>query len=187
MVIGANVWAKCLGWGRTLGGGKQDAVNMVGMSHKRSVVQQARIWAMKKVFPWIRGMTLGARVAVVDGQGRFLLVKHTYSTPWIFPGGGVERGETCLDAALREIEEEAAVVATGPLQLHGIFSNEADFRGDHLAFYVCREFERKVFTPNREIAAAEFFAVEALPAIVSAGSRRRIDELVSGRTPSDIW
>jgi 8-oxo-dGTP pyrophosphatase MutT (NUDIX family) len=142
---------------------------------------------MRKVFPWIRGMTLGARVAVIDGQGRFLLVKHTYSTPWIFPGGGVERGETCLEAALREMDEEAAIVATGPLQLHGIFSNHADFPGDHLLFYVCRQFEQKVFTPNREIEAAEFFAVDALPPIVSAGSRRRIEELVSGRGPSGTW
>ena len=165
--------------------GKLDPMD--GKTHKRSLKQSARIWGMKKVFPWIRGMTLGARVAVIDDMGRFMLVKHTYSAPWIFPGGGVERGETCMEAALREMEEEAAIVATGPLQLHGIFSNEADFRGDHLAFYVCREFERKVFVPNSEIAAAEFFAADALPAITSAGSRRRIEELVSGQPPSDRW
>jgi 8-oxo-dGTP pyrophosphatase MutT (NUDIX family) len=174
-----------------LGGATQDVREEPELTEntpaKKSLLLRLRLWGMKKVFPWIRGMTLGARVAVIDGQGRFLLVKHTYTTPWIFPGGGVERGESCLVAALREIEEEAAIFATGPLQLHGIFSNEADFPGDHLAFYVCRQFERKIFTPNREIAAAEFFAVDALPPIVSAGSRRRIEELVSGRAPSDTW
>ncbi len=142
---------------------------------------------MRKAFPWIRGMTLGARVAVIDEHGRFLLVKHTYSRPWIFPGGGVERGETCLDAALREMEEEAAVVATAPLHLHGVFSNEADFKGDHLVFYVCRQFRREAFTPTSEIAAAEFFAPDALPDAVNAGSRRRIEELVTGRAASPHW
>jgi 8-oxo-dGTP pyrophosphatase MutT (NUDIX family) len=155
--------------------------------YREKLLTRIKLRAVKPMIRWSRSMTLGARVAVIDGEERFLLVKHSYSTPWIFPGGGVEKGETCEAAALREMQEEAAVVAMGPLQLHGIFSNHADFPGDHLAFYVCRQFERKPFVPNREIAAAEFFAVDALPPIVSAGSRRRIEELVSGRAPSDTW
>ncbi len=87
-----------------------------------------------------------------------MLVKQTYTPGWIFPGGGVERGETCLQAAVREVEEEAAIFARGPFHLVGIFSNHSQMAGDHLAFYVLREFEQRSFTPNMEIADARFFS-----------------------------
>jgi 8-oxo-dGTP pyrophosphatase MutT (NUDIX family) len=136
---------------------------------------------------WLRAMTLGARVAVFDPAGRVLLVRHTYSPGWIFPGGGVETGESCEEAALRELREEAGITALAPLQLHGIFSNHASFNGDHLAFYVLREFSRGDWKPGFEIAAAEFFATDALPDGVTSGSLRRIAEITSGMKPDLRW
>jgi 8-oxo-dGTP pyrophosphatase MutT (NUDIX family) len=132
-------------------------------------------------------MTLGARVAVIDTDGRFLLVRHTYTPGWILPGGGVERGESCLAAATREIWEEGAIRATGPFALHGVFSNHADFPGDHLVVYVLRAFEQHEFKPNMEIADARFFAADDLPVATTAGSRRRIAEIVAGKPPADLW
>jgi hypothetical protein len=47
--------------------------------------------------PWFRltrGQTLGVRAVVRDGDGAFLLVRHTYVPGWTFPGGGVDRLET---------------------------------------------------------------------------------------------
>ena len=114
-------------------------------------------------------------------------MKQTYASGWIFPGGGVERGETCLQAGLRELQEEAAVTAMGDLELRGIFSNHQNFPGDHLLFYVCRAFERGVFVPNMEIAGAEFFASDALPDQVEGGTRRRIAELMMQTAPSLEW
>jgi 8-oxo-dGTP pyrophosphatase MutT (NUDIX family) len=161
----------------------------INQDHKtsRSLFSKFRLAVAKPVHRLRRGMTLGARVAVIDEKGRFLLVKHTYSPGWIFPGGGVERGETCEFSALREIEEEAAVFAKAPLQLVGIFSNDRLFRGDHLAFYTLRDFERRTFRPTAEIADAMFFDPADLPVKVNEGSRRRIDELLTGKTPSTEW
>lgn len=146
-----------------------------------------KLAAMRPVIRRLRGMTLGSRVAVIDGEGRFLLVRHTYSPGWIFPGGGVERGESCLSAAIREVQEEACITAKGPMQLHGIFNNHHDFPGDHLAFYVLREFEQGHFTPNMEIAEVGFFHADKLPSHVSGGSQRRIAEIINGGTPSENW
>ena len=43
-------------------------------------------------------MTLGVRAVVLDGENRVFLVKHCYVSGWHLPGGGVEVGESFLDA-----------------------------------------------------------------------------------------
>ena len=154
---------------------------------ERSLITRLRLAVSKPILRQMRGMTLGSRVAVVDDDGRFLLVKQTYAPGWIFPGGGVERGETCVQSALRELQEEAAVTVIGELGLRGIYSNHRSFPGDHLLFYVCRNYRRGEFKPNLEIAGAEFFKADTLPEKVEGGSRRRIAEMVSGAPPSLEW
>ncbi len=157
------------------------------MSFKHAFFKVFHGLVWQRMLRWQRGMTLGARTAVIDREGRFLLVQHTYSPGWLFPGGGVERGETCETAAIRELHEEAQVTAKGLLALHGIYSNHSSFPGDHLAFYVLREFEWQGFTPTREIAAANFFAADSLPADCLPSTRRRIDELTGKTQVSLLW
>ena len=70
-----------------------------------------------------RGMTLGVRALVIDGEGRVFLVKHSYVSGWHLPGGGVEAGETLLDALARELREEGNIELTAPPALHGVFFN----------------------------------------------------------------
>ena len=139
--------------------------------------------------PWARisrGMTLGARVAVLDGEGKVMLVKHTYSQGWILPGGGVEKGETLVQAALREIREEAGIIGEEPI-LHGMFSNDAVFRGDHVACFVVRKFSHVAWKPNFEIAAAQFFSVDDLPEATTGGTRRRLAEILHGAAIAETW
>jgi ADP-ribose pyrophosphatase YjhB (NUDIX family) len=100
-----------------------------------------------------RRMTLGARVAVFDGD-RVLLLRHSYVPDWHFPGGGVEPGETAAESGARETLEEAGIEPRGALGLVGLYHNrnEATVR-DHVALYLCREFGvARPFRPNHEIA-----------------------------------
>jgi 8-oxo-dGTP pyrophosphatase MutT (NUDIX family) len=131
-------------------------------------------------------MTLGARVVALR-DGEVMLVKQSYAPGWILPGGGVERGETLLEAALREAREEAGLVAEGPLQLHGIFSNHAIFPGDHVALYVMRQFSRADWSPDHEILDARFFPTTSLPEGTTASSRRRLAEILDGVPISEHW
>jgi len=53
--------------------------------------------------PQLSGVTLIAR----DGEGRILLVRHSYGgRHWALPGGGIGKGENPEDAAVREFTEE---------------------------------------------------------------------------------
>ena len=89
-----------------------------------------------------RGMTLGVRALVIDGEGRIFLVKHSYVSGWHLPGGGVEAGETLLEALARELHEEGNIELTAPPQLHGMFFNDRASRRDHVAVFVVRAFRQ---------------------------------------------
>lgn len=135
-----------------------------------------------------RGLTLGVRAAVIDADERVFLIRHTYAPGWHLPGGGVEVGETPLDALGRELDEEARIRPTGDPLLHGTFFNSSVSNRDHVLVYVVRTFdvlERK--RPDREIAEADFFPLSALPAGTTAGTRRRLVEIAEARRPDPFW
>lgn len=135
-----------------------------------------------------RGMTLGVRGAVLDTRGRVLLVRHTYAPGWTFPGGGVEHGETLLDALVRELKEEAGIVLEGPPRLHAIYANFAAFAGDHVALFVVtrwRQSERPKW--RLEVAECRFFERDELPDNVTAGTRRRLAELYDRAAATESW
>lgn len=135
-----------------------------------------------------RGMTLGARAAVIDAEGCVLLIKHSYVDGWHFPGGGVEPGETMLAALTRELREEGGVALDGPPALHGMFFNGRVSRRDHVALYVVRNF-RQVATPkpNFEIVAHGFFPRDALPEGTTTATRARLAEILDGVPVSETW
>ena len=83
--------------------------------------------------------------------------------------------------------EERCHAAKGPLEFKGIFSNEKEMRGDHLAFFILRDFEKRRFVSNMEIADAQFFFPHDLPERVNGGSRRRIAEIVENKPVSLHW
>ena len=140
------------------------------------------IWRMR------RGMTLGAQGAVIDAEGQVLLVRHGYRPGWWFPGGGVEWGETIETALARELEEEVGVTLTGPPKLHGIFSNDASFPGDHIAVFLVRHWERPAeYWKRGEIAEARMFPREDLPERIDPGTRVRIAEIFDGVPLKPQW
>jgi ADP-ribose pyrophosphatase YjhB (NUDIX family) len=135
-----------------------------------------------------RGMTLGVRAVVLDGDNRVFLVKHSYVTGWHLPGGGVEVGETFRGALQRELAEEGRIELAGEPVLHGLFFNSQVSRRDHVAVYLIRHFRQdRLPEPNREIVACGFFETNALPAGTTEGTRLRISEVLEGRVPMATW
>jgi ADP-ribose pyrophosphatase YjhB (NUDIX family) len=135
-----------------------------------------------------RPMTLGVRGLVVDAQNHVLLVRHTYLPGFYLPGGGVESGETMLQALTRELLEEGGVHVLDAPQLHGVYLNRRVSGRDHVALYVVRRFRCEgPRAPDHEIAEAGFFALDALPEGVTPATRARLAEVLDGAPVSPYW
>jgi ADP-ribose pyrophosphatase YjhB (NUDIX family) len=134
-----------------------------------------------------RGLTLGVRGVVVDGEGRVLLVEHTYVDGWHLPGGGVERGETALRALERELVEEAGVKTTAPARLLSVHSQEAAFPGDHVLVYRVDNWTPCQATSRGEIRRVQWFDPADLPPGVTSGTAARLAEVFAGAALSPDW
>ncbi len=93
-------------------------------------------------------------------------------------------------AMAREFREEAEIVVTpeAGLQLHGFFLNPGALRRDHIAVYVVPAFTvTGPKQPDREIAEAGFFPLDALPADTTRATRARLAEIRGGQPPAELW
>jgi ADP-ribose pyrophosphatase YjhB (NUDIX family) len=133
-------------------------------------------------------MTLGVRGVVTDASGKVLLLRHTYTPGWHFPGGGVEKGETASQSLIRELKEEAGIEA-GPesLQLVSLHANHAFFPNDHVLVFRVKDWTQGKMTSRGEIAETGFFDPANPPEGTSRGTKHRLDELFAGAKVSELW
>jgi 8-oxo-dGTP pyrophosphatase MutT (NUDIX family) len=124
-----------------------------------------------------RPITLGVRL-ILEKDHAVLLVKHTYQAQWYLPGGGVKRGETLEEATRREAAEEIGATL-GRLRLFGVYTNFYEHKSDHVVIFACDDFTLTGRT-DAEIERFDFFGLDDLPAGLSPGTRRRIQEYVDG-------
>ncbi|MFZ5743376.1 MAG: NUDIX domain-containing protein [Pseudomonadota bacterium] len=143
--------------------------------HRVLLVQAHRVrlvwWRIRKP------LLLGCRVLAFDGEGRILLVRHSYgSGRWMLPGGGIGRGEEPLLAALRELAEETACALEDPRELAVI---EEPLAGTVNRVHVITGRARGVPRGDgREIVAAEFFAPDALPPNLAEQLQRNLADWI---------
>jgi 8-oxo-dGTP pyrophosphatase MutT (NUDIX family) len=119
-------------------------------------IKLARVW-------WrLRGRRTSAAHVFVWHQGRVLLLRTSYSTGWTMPGGVIKRGESPIDAAIREASEEVGLKLTATdLRPVGIVEHSPDYRRDQGHFFEV-QLERwpEIRIDNREIVEARFVTLD---------------------------
>lgn len=154
----------------------------------RGVLMAAIPRLMHFYWRFARGLTMGVRAVVIDGEGRIFLVKHSYADGWHLPGGGVEPGETLLEALKRELAEEGNIEVLGAPALHGVFFHPRYSRRDHIVLFVVRDHRQSSPpVPNHEIVDHGYFPPGGLPADATAGTRARIAEVLTGKPIAQRW
>ena len=114
---------------------------------------------------------------VFNRLGEILLVRHSYLSGWHLPGGGVDRGETVLEAAYREVFEETGINQLNFEKLHDIHLNFEDSGKDHIIFFVMTTDEEPQLQKNLEIVEVKFFSINDLPKDTHDSIRSRLDKI----------
>ncbi|MBV7328110.1 NUDIX domain-containing protein [Chloroflexi bacterium TSY] len=128
----------------------------------------------------LRPITLGVRVILIQDE-QVLLVKHTYMPKWYLPGGAVKRGETLVDAARREAQEETGAIMQSEPELFRIYSVLFGGKSDHTATYISHDFRLEQRLDQWEIEEVGYFALTVLPADISKGTREIIADYVASQ------
>ena len=127
-----------------------------------------------------------AACALVERDGKILLVRHSYVSGWLLPGGGIGRGEAPEAAILRELKEEIGLERSAPPKLFGLYSRKAGWVTNVIVLYHFAEAEF-AFTPNWEIREVQF----ADPANPPQGTPRsvatRLREFAGIQPLSPFW
>ena len=158
------------------------------IKRKRFFLARFFSWGLHKYFLFSRGLTIGVRAVVRSKDGEFLLIRHSYTPGWHFPGGGVEPGESVIKALERELREETGYGLTGEITFHGVYHNCEVSRKDHVLVYCCEVEEQHVLpTSKLEIRDSCYFSPNELPKGIDRGTKRRIQEIVDHSVPSKNW
>lgn len=139
-----------------------------------------RIAHRSRLLVWrVRRMSVqGVRVLALDGQGRVLLVRHSYgSGTWMLPSGGLRRGEDPLEAAARELAEETGCVLANARLVLVI---EEGLRGATNRVHVITGTAQGIpRADGREIVDTAFFALDALPEPISERVLERLEAWIT--------
>lgn len=128
--------------------------------------------------PSVQRTAMGAACVIFDGDGRVLLVHHTYGRlNWELPGGGSEPGEAPDETAIRELLEETGLHAEME-RLTGVYFEPDHDVGQMLHFvFRCRwhpQLDPAASSP--EVSEVRFWSVDKLPTPISDFTERRIQD-----------
>jgi 8-oxo-dGTP pyrophosphatase MutT (NUDIX family) len=93
----------------------------------------------------------------------FLFVRPTYAhRQWTLPGGGVNRGETFVQAAMRELKEETGITVDNLIEI-GDYESRLHYARDTVRCFLATANRQDVKIDGVEIGEAAWFRLDQLP------------------------
>ena len=118
--------------------------------------------------------------AIIDDDGRILLIRRGDNNRWAMPGGALGVGETPAQGAVREALEETGVRCEA-VGFVGVFDSRlSESRSRHQLYmfaFLCRPLEREPSQPlshPQEILESRWFAENEIPEEMHGGHAMRI-------------
>lgn len=125
--------------------------------------------------------TGGAGGVVFNAAGQVLVLGHRSGT-WVFPKGHIESGEAPLQAALREVEEEAGVRAEAPSPHRSYSTDYVNDRRErrHITWFVLRTSDTHPILREAQFPEAAFLEPDlALRRLSFAQDRALLEEVIA--------
>ena len=124
--------------------------------------------------------------ALIERDGKVLLVRHSYMPGWLLPGGGVRRGEPAEHAIMRELKEEIGLVRSAPPELFWIYSRRTGWVTNVIVLYRLHDIEF-TFRPNLEVREVLWADPASPPPQTPNSVRRRLGELLGMEPRGPHW
>lgn len=146
------------------------------------------IMEMRKIVGHIPLLSIGCDVIIENKYGDILLQKRTDDGEWCVPGGGMNFGETFIETATREVEEETGLKVED-LSLFGIYSgkncivkypnNDIVFGG--IIVFITKKYSGEILENSNESQKLKFFNRENLPLNIRNTHKIWIEQWKSGQ------
>lgn len=126
--------------------------------------------------------------AIVDDEGRLLLIRRADTGLWAMPGGGIDMGETPAQGAVREVLEETGLVVEA-VGLVGVWDSRLAQATDALQLYMfvvrCRLTGVGIASHAHEVLDQAWFGRDEIPPLTPGHDTRvpRVFEVLDGAPP----
>lgn len=109
------------------------------------------------------------------GNTELLLIKHVNGGHWSFPKGHVEKGETEVETAIREIEEETGLqVIIDPTFRHVVsYSPKKDIKKD-VIYFIAKAKNADIIPQVEEISAIRWVELNLVNSFLTYDNDKRL-------------
>ena len=122
--------------------------------------------------------SLGVTVAIMKENAILLILREDFPI-WCLPGGGIEPGESVVEAAVREAYEETGLKVR-PTRLVGIYSRpETPQGGGHELLFAAEPISGEPRPDGKETLKVEWFPIDGLPQQLAGLHRTSIQDAIS--------
>lgn len=139
-------------------------------------------------------LSVGCSAVIYDETGeKILLTRRTDNGRWCLPGGGMEAGESLVEACIREVLEETGLQVR-VLRLIGVYSTPhriLEYQDGNRVQLVAHSFTVDVIggelTLNDEVSELGYFAAEEMTTLdLMEHHRERITDAIEARAATFI-